>query len=55
MSLYNIITQTQTQSRSLSGGFGGEKGLKDFFFDGFGDTIAVVFYFENYLPVFFFG
>lgn len=32
---YNIVRQTQPQACALACGFGGEKGLKDFGFDGF--------------------
>ena len=30
MSFYDVITQTQPQTGSLAGGFGGKKGLEDF-------------------------
>jgi len=39
---HNIIRQTEPQTRSLPGRFGGEKGLEDFVADGFGDVIAIV-------------
>ena len=42
MCLYNIITQTQSQSRSLSCWFGSEKWLEDFVFDRIRNAGAVV-------------
>ena len=52
MRFYNIITQAQTQSGSLPGGFGGKEGLEDFIDDVRWDTGAVVFhtYLDPYLP-----
>ena len=52
---YNVIRQTQPQTRALPGRFGGEKGLEDFVFDGFGDAGAVVFYLNQDLIVNFLG
>ena len=49
----NIIAHTQSKTGTLPGGFGGEKGLEDLFFDGLGNTIAIVFYANfNSLPGF---
>jgi hypothetical protein len=42
MRFHNIVTQTQSQAGSLSGGFGGEEGLEDFIDDVGGDAGAVV-------------
>jgi hypothetical protein len=44
MRFHNIITQTQTQTSSLSCRFGGEERLEDFVFDFFWDAISIVFY-----------
>ncbi len=44
MCLDNIITQDQSQSRSLSGGFGGEKWLEDLLFNFLRNSIAIVSY-----------
>jgi hypothetical protein len=44
MRFHNIVTQTQSQARSLSGGFGSEEGLEYFVFDFFRNAGAVVFY-----------
>ena len=40
---HNVISQTEPQTRALPSRLGGEKGLEDFVFDGFGDAVAVVF------------
>ena len=52
---HNIMRQTQPQTSAFPGRFGGEKGLKDFVADGFGDAIAVVLNFDNDLITCFLG
>jgi len=42
MGLDDVITQTQSQSCTLSGRFGGEERLKDFVFDGVGNAGTIV-------------
>jgi hypothetical protein len=49
MSLHNVISQTQAQTRSFTCVFSSEKGLEDFVFDGVWDAWAVVGYFYSYL------
>jgi len=46
MSLYNIITQTQSQPSSLASGFGGKEGLKDFIDNVGRDAFSIIFYYH---------
>src|SRR5688572_25021227 len=44
MCFHNVITQRQTQPRSLPGWFSRKNRLKDIFSDLFGNTVAIVFH-----------
>ena len=54
MCFYDIITQAQSQSRSLAGWLGGEEGLKYLVQHLFRNTGAVVFYLYQHMVFFFF-